>query len=597
MPDKNLADMFYNRVKKYGEKTCMLVKKDGEWTPLSWSYVGDTVKNFALGLIALGMKPGERLSLLSENRPKWAFTDLATLCAGGALVTIYATNTPDQCSYIVANSDSRFVAVSNNNQLQKILEEKDALPNLEHIIIFDPIDGITDQDPRVKSFLEISNMGRDFQDQEEFDRRIDTATREDVATLIYTSGTTGDPKGVQLMHGNLLSNVEEASNLVELKEDDMNLSFLPLSHSFERMAGHYLALFNGVTIAYAESIDALVQNIGEVRPNYMVSVPRIYEKMHARILDGAMSGGAAKKAIFEWAVSVGREVSGYKIRKQSIPFLLGMKYQVATKLVFSKLHTMLGGRLRYFVSGGAPLAKEIAEFFHAAGVLILEGYGLTETSPVMTVNRPDAYKFGTVGKPIPDVEIKIADDGEILCKGPNVMLGYYKRDAETAEALEGGWFHTGDIGEFDAEGFLKITDRKKDLIITAGGKNIAPQNIENLLKLEKYIEQVNVVGDRRKYLTAIVVPTFEELQAYAKANNIAYENNTDLVANDKIYELIENAVKNANAKLAKYETLKKFVVSDVEFTQENGMLTPTLKVKRKIVNQFFAAKVDSMYEG
>jgi long-chain acyl-CoA synthetase len=596
MTDKNLAHMFFNRAKKYGERTCMLVKKDGEWTPLSWNYIGDTVRNLSLGLISLGLKQGEKVSLLSENRPKWAFSDLATLSAGGIVVTIYATNTPDQVQYIIDNSDSKFVVVSNNNQLQKVLEVSDQLPKLEHIIIFEPISGITDKDPRVKSFLEVSNLGRDFADPDEFDRRIEGTDIHQVATLIYTSGTTGDPKGVQLTHNNLYSNVEATSKVAAISDSDTALSFLPLSHSLERMAGYYTPIYNGTTIAYAESVDALIQNIGEVHPTIMVSVPRIYEKIHARILGNAEAGGALKKKIFDWSVEIGGKVSKRKVKHQAIPAVLKMQYKVAEKLVFSKLKHKLGGRLRFFVSGGAPLAQPLAEFFHSAGVLILEGYGLTETSPVITANTINSYKFGTVGKPIPGIEIKIAEDGEILSKGPNVMVGYYKKEEDTAQALEGGWFHTGDIGEIDEEGFLKITDRKKDLIVTAGGKNIAPQNIELLLKMEKYVEQVNVVGDTRKYLVAVIVPSFEEVRKFAKANEISFETNADLVGNEQVYKLVEDAVKRVNSQLAKYETIKKFVLSDIEFTQENGMITPTLKIKRKIVNAHFADRIDALYK-
>lgn len=595
MSDKNLALMFYNRVRKYGEKTMMLVKKDGEWTPLSWNYVGDTIRNLTLGLVSLGMKPGERLSLLSENRPRWAFTDLATLGAGGTVVTIYATNTPEQVAYIINDSDSHFVAVSNNNQLQKVLEMSDSLPNLKHIIIFDPIDGITDKDPRVKSLAEVMNLGRDFEDQNQFDKRLEAADRDTIATLIYTSGTTGDPKGVQLTHGNLLSNVEAAGKLVPASPDDLALSFLPLSHSFERTAGYYFMVYSGCTIAYAESIDALMPNIGEVHPTVMVSVPRIYEKMHARIIEAAEAKGPMKKNIFDWAVNVGREVSTLKQQKKSVSALLKAKLALAHKLVFGELERRLGGRLRFFVSGGAPLAQEITEFFHAAGVLILEGFGLTETSPIITCNTPENYKFGTVGKPVPGVEVKIASDGEILCRGPNIMVGYYKKPEATKEALEGGWFHTGDIGEFDDEGYLRITDRKKDLIITSGGKNIAPQVIESMMKMEKYIDQVNIVGDKRKYLTAVIVPAFPELKEYAKQKGIGFESNAELVANVEIHKLIEEGVKRVNSELAKYETIKKFILSDVEFTQENGMMTPTLKVKRKVVNKYFAGKIDGMY--
>lgn len=587
--------MFVNRAEKYGDKTCMLVKKDGDWTPLSWNYVRDTVRNLSLGLISLGLKPGEKVSLLSENRPRWAFIDLATLAAGGVVVTIYATNTPEQVKYIIDNSDSKFVVVSNNNQLQKVLEVADQLPRLEKIIIFDPIKGITDKDQRVISFLETTNLGRDYKNQGEFDERLTSTSLDQVATLIYTSGTTGDPKGVQLTHNNIFSNVESISKVVDLGPKDTCLSFLPLSHSLERTAGYYVPIYNGMTIAYAESIDTLVQNIGEVQPTIMISVPRIYEKMHARVLDSAKSGGPLKMKAFNWAVEIGSQMSKLIVKKKKAPTLLKLQYNVARFLVFKKLNDRLGNKLRFFVSGGAPLARELAEFFHAAGILILEGYGLTETSPVITCATPNNYKFGTVGRALPGIEIKIADDGEILCKGPNVMLSYYKKEADTKEVITDGWFHTGDIGEIDQEGYLSITDRKKDIIVTAGGKNIAPQNIENLLKMEKYIEQVNVVGDKRKYLVAVVAPNFDELKIFAKENGIKYENWVDLVEKEKVYTLIEDAVKRVNSRLAKYETIKKIIVSDIEFSEENGMLTPTMKVKRKIVNRYFANKIDQLY--
>ena len=595
MNDRNLASMFVNRAEKYGDKTCMLVKKDGDWTPLSWNYVRDTVRNLSLGLISLGLKPGEKVSLLSENRPRWAFIDLATLAAGGVVVTIYATNTPEQVKYIIDNSDSKFVVVSNNNQLQKVLEVADQLPRLEKIIIFDPIKGITDKDQRVISFLETTNLGRDYKNQGEFDERLTSTSLDQVATLIYTSGTTGDPKGVQLTHNNIFSNVESISKVVDLGPKDTCLSFLPLSHSLERTAGYYVPIYNGMTIAYAESIDTLVQNIGEVQPTIMISVPRIYEKMHARVLDSAKSGGPLKMKAFNWAVEIGSQMSKLIVKKKKAPTLLKLQYNVARFLVFKKLNDRLGNKLRFFVSGGAPLARELAEFFHAAGILILEGYGLTETSPVITCATPNNYKFGTVGRALPGIEIKIADDGEILCKGPNVMLSYYKKEADTKEVITDGWFHTGDIGEIDQEGYLSITDRKKDIIVTAGGKNIAPQNIENLLKMEKYIEQVNVVGDKRKYLVAVVAPNFDELKIFAKENGIKYENWVDLVEKEKVYTLIEDAVKRVNSRLAKYETIKKIIVSDIEFSEENGMLTPTMKVKRKIVNRYFANKIDQLY--
>jgi len=593
--ENNLATMFQDRVKRFGDQVCMKYKKDGQWIDMSYNEVNNIVHRFALGLLSLGMEAKDNLSLLSENRPEWAFCDLACLSVGGCLVTIYATNTPEQCAYIVKDSESKFVVVSNNNQLEKILSSKSELPQMKKIIIFDPIKDITDKDPMVISFRDVCEMGEKYEKPEEFEERIANVQPDDLLTLIYTSGTTGDPKGVMLTHDNLLSNVEACMKIIPIEDDDIALSFLPLSHSFERMAGHFTMFYNGVPIAYAESIDALVQNIGEIHPTVMVAVPRIYEKVHARILDNVEKGGSSKKAIFQWAIGVGSQVSEYKLKKKPLPFMLNIQYTLAHKLVFSKLHETLGGRLRFFVSGGAPLAQEIAEFFHAAGITILEGYGLTETSPVITVNTPDHMRFGMVGKPVPGVEVKIADDGEILVRGPNVMKGYYNKPEASKEALEDGWFHTGDIGLLDADGFLKITDRKKDLIVTAGGKNVAPQNIENMMKMDKYIEQVNVVGDRRKFLSAVIVPSFEEVGNWAREQGISFKDNKELVANPKVVELIQKGVDAMNNQLAKYETIKKFILAEEEFTQQNNMLTPTLKVKRKVVNKQFAEQIERLY--
>ena len=596
LKSRDLANMFWERVNLTPDRVGQKYKQDGKWVELTYKEVGEKVRKFALGLLALGMKKGDKLSLLSENRPEWLWTDFATLSVGGVLVTIYATNTPEQVAYIIKDSESRFVVVSNNNQLQKVLAKKKELPTIERIIIFDPIKDITDKDPMVMSLEDLLKLGESYEKPEELDERLKSIEPDDLASLIYTSGTTGDPKGVMLSHKNFLSNVEAVMKLIDFKEDDIALSFLPLSHSLERMGGHFTMVYAGVPIAYAESIDKLPQNLREVRPTIMISVPRIYEKVNARIVEQVEKSSPVKKAIFKWALDVGSKVSRLKQQKKPIPLPLKLQLALADKLVFSKLKEAVGGRIRYFVSGGAPLAREIAEFFHAAGMLILEGYGLTETSPVITVNTPDAYKFGTVGKPIPGVEVKIADDGEILCKGPNVMKGYYKKPEATKEVFdEEGWFHTGDIGELDEDGFLRITDRKKEIIVTSGGKNIAPQPIENMLKMNKFIEQVCLIGDRRKFISAIIVPDFAALESWAKEQGIEFSNREELVKNPKVLELYQKVIDEVNSKLAKYETIKKFVLSPIEFSQENKMLTPTLKVRRKVVMRTFAKEIESMY--
>jgi long-chain acyl-CoA synthetase len=399
-----------------------------------------------------------------------------------------------------------------------------------------------------------------------------------------------------LTHGNILSNCEDVSAYVPMKDTFVALSFLPLSHVLERMAGYYAMIFHGATIAYAESIDKLVENMAEVRPHIMISVPRVYEKMYARIIEGVESGPASKKKIFYWAVDVGKRTMPYRLAGKALPIGLSIKYEIAKKLVFSKIKHILGGRLIFFVSGGAPLSKELGEFFYAADVAIVEGYGLTETSPVLTVNPYGKMKFGTAGKPIPNCEIKIAPDGEILARGPMVMKGYFKKPEATAEAIEkDGFFHTGDIGFLDNEGYLHITDRKKDLIVTAGGKNIAPQPIENLLKMNRYIEQVAMIGDKKPYCVALIVPKFDAIESYAKQNNITYHNRKELVEHPKIIELIQNAVDGINASLAKYETIKKIKILPNEFTQETGELTPTLKVKRRVIMEKYKDIIEELY--
>lgn len=594
--EKNLGQMWKNRVAKFGEKSCMRFKKDGEWASLSFNDVDRGVNDLACGLLSMGVQRGDRISLLSENRPEWAIMDLACQSLGVILATIYATNTPEQCAYIINNSESKLVVVSNNNQLNKLFDKTVDLPAVEQIIIFDPIAGITDKNEKVKNLDEIYELGRQHEHPEKLAEIMDQITMDDVATLIYTSGTTGDPKGVMLTHGNFYSNVEDSISVMPITPDESFLSFLPLSHSLERMAGHFSALFIGATINYAESIDALRQNLQEVKPTTMVSVPRIYEKFHAALMDNLSKSPKTKQKLFHWAVDVGQKVLDLEMAKKEVPGLLKLQYNLADKLVYSKIKQIMGGKLKFAISGGAPLSPELFGFFYSLGIKIFEGYGLTETTPVVTANTPDSIRQGTVGRVIPGVTVKIADDGEILVKGPNVMKGYWRRPEDTAEALEGGWFHTGDIGELDDDGFLRITDRKKDIIVTAGGKNIAPQNIENMLKMDRFVEQVNIIGDKRKYLTAVIVPAFPELEGWAKGKGLKFADRAELVNLAEVQKLIWESIEKVNGELAKYETIKKFHISSQEFSQENDMLTPTLKVKRKNVNKHFAKDIEQMYE-
>lgn len=595
MDDAAIGRMFFNRVERYDSRVLFKVKHDGRYQDISWREAGQTAKNFALGLLELGIQHEDRISLLSENRPEWAFADLGILSIGTVNVPIYATNTPGQVEYIVNDSASRILVVSTEQQLEKALEARPNCPSLEKIVVFDEI-GETDY-PMVCSFRKICESGAASDKEELFKQRRERVKPQDLASIIYTSGTTGDPKGVMLIHDNFLSNCRSVTQILPMTDEDICLSFLPLSHSFERLAGYYTPIYIGSTIAYAESADTVRDNLQEIRPTFMASVPRIYEKFHAAVLENVRSGSHIKQKIFDWSFSVGREMSDYTVAKEKPPVLLKQKNKIADKLVFKNIKENVGGRLKYFVSGGAPLAREINEFFHALGITILEGYGLTETSPVLTTNTPENFKFGTVGKPIPDVTIEIAEDGEILARGPNIMMGYFNKPVETAEVLgPDGFFRTGDIGLLDEDGFLKITDRKKDIIVTAGGKNVAPQNIENALKTDPMIANAMVHGDKRKFLSALIVPDFERLEKIAKVQGIKYGSISELVKHEKIVALINERVEVVNSSLARYETIKKFAIMEKDFTLEAGEITPTLKVKRKVVLEKYRDILDSFYE-
>jgi len=447
------------------------------------------------------------------------------------------------------------------------------------------------------TFAQVLEKGKKIAEQkpELFEELALRIKPNDIASIIYTSGTTGIPKGVMLTHQNFVSNVKACSAVIEFSVNDTVLSWLPLSHVLERMVTFTL-LYKGCTIAYAESMDTVAENMPEVKPHIMVSVPRLFEKIYSKVMDNVLSSSPLKRKIFFWAVKVGKEYGQKKLLNQSIPGGLQFKRNLAHKLVFSKILEKTGGRVRFFVSGGAPLSKDIAEFFYALGLVVLEGYGLTETSPVIAVNTFENLKFGTVGKPIPGVEVKIADDGEILTKGAHVMEGYYKMDAETKETLESGWLRTGDIGHLDEEGFLVITDRKKDILVTAGGKNVAPQPIENVLKTNPYISNAVVIGDRRKFISALLVPEFEKLVEYAKSNNIVYENQSELTRKEEILNFMLAEVDRSTPNLASYEKIRKIALLDRDFEIEKGEITPTLKVKRNIVENKYKDIIDSMYK-
>jgi len=598
MTAATLTEMFLNTVKTYSSKTALMNKVEGQYQGITYQEFGERVKKLALGLASLGVKKGDRVALLSENRPEWAFSDLAILSLGAINVPIYPTLIPKQIEYILNDSEAKVIITSRPDQTSKIIAIIKNLPVLKYIITIDP------PDTRIEKMLSLNqlsekgqNFGREHPDY--YDQAAKAVAPDDPAGIIYTSGTTGNPKGVILTHNNFLSNAKGGVATINIVSQDTFLSFLPLCHVFERLGGHFVPLLAGATIAYAESIDTVAQNLGEVKPTIMTSVPRFFEKMYTRVMDSARAGGAIKQKIFNWAIRVGKKYVAAQA-KGNVGIVLRKKHNLAHKLVFSKLHERVGGNLRFFVSGGAPLPREIGEFFHYVGIKILEGYGLTETSPIIALSLEHKFKFGTVGPVLEKggVEVKIAEDGEILTRGPHVMKGYYKKPAETKEAIDdNGWLHTGDIGFLDEDGFLVITDRKKNILVTSGGKNIAPAPIENLLSTSPLIDQVMVIGDKRKFLSALIVPNFEALQSYAGEQNIPFKNNEELVNNLKVRQFVTNEVERLSANQARFEQVKAFHLMPEPFTLEAGELTPTLKIKRKVVEEKYADLIDSMYEG
>lgn len=593
MKPKNLVETFKNTVQKRGSAPCFRFKTSKGWKSLGWDAIYLQVLDLVGGLRKLGIQKGDRVGIFSQSRYEWTVADLSILSSGAVSIPIYQSSLPDQAAYILQNAEAKVVFVEDLAQLKKIQQVRGELPHLKQIILFDS-KGVSKEEG-IYSLEDILVLGS-RQGEKVFNEMASMLTSEDEASYVYTSGTTGHPKGAILTHGNFISELRALEPILNSASYYESLLFLPLAHILARVV-QFAQIEQGFIQCYAESIDKLMDNIDEVKPHFMASVPRIFEKVHTKVLQGVESGSNAKKKIFSWAVDVGKKRWEFIKTKKPVPFSLKMQWALAYKLVFSKLHEKLGGRVEFFISGGAPLSPEISEFFHAAGFFILEGYGLTETTGAITCSTLTDIKIGCVGKDLPDVEIKIAEDGEILVRGGVVFKGYYKRPEATKEALSPeGWFRTGDIGQIDSDGYLKITDRKKDIIITAAGKNIAPQNIENLIKTDPLISQVVVHGDKRKYLSALVTLDPNEVEAYAKEKEIPFQDYADLVKNKKIHGLIQERIEGFNKKLAKYETVKKFAILENDFSVETGELTPTLKVKRKYTSQKYQNILNEFYQ-
>ena len=595
-----IAELFYAAV-EHDLPDALAVKKEGRYVPISSRELSASVERLALAMYDRGLRPGHHVALLAENSPEWAMTDYACAISGLPTATVYATLIASQAAFILNNSRSRWVFCSNQTQLDKVLEFWPSLPNLELAVLIEgqvpEAEGHT-----ILSWSQLMEEGKAQEARRPLVRQWGMERKpDDLLTLIYTSGTTGDPKGAMLSHDNIVSNVLATLKVLPVQAKDRCLSFLPLTHIFERMAGHYVMLHMGASIYYAESVNTVAENLLEVRPTILVSVPRIYEKIFAKVMNGVAGSGWPKHQLFHWAYLIGQQVVPLLYEGKEPTGWLGFRFTLAKALVFSKIKARTGGQIRFAVSGGAPLMPKVMEFFWAIGLPILEGYGLTETSPVITANRLGMVGPGTVGHALYDTWegkpfLKIAEDGEILCHGPNVMLGYWDNEAATKEAIDAdGYFHTGDIGEFDSRGRLKITDRKKELIITSGGKKIAPQPIENELKTDKYVAQAVLIGDKRNFISALIVPNFDSLERWAGYKHLHYANHRELVEQPIVMAKLMTRVEKVNATLSNFERIKKIVIIPDELTVENGALTPSLKIKRRVVNHMYDGLIEGLY--
>ena len=588
-----LTRLLFDAVATYHKPDALQVKRNGRYQPISHDTLLERIRRTAFGLEDIGVRAGDRVAILSENCPEWAIADYACLTLGATDVPIYPNLPPDQICYILRDSGAVAIFVSTAEQLAKVAAVRGECSALRRVITFADSPGAADM---TLSALETSGAQVDSDARRKaFEARALAVRPEDLATIIYTSGTTGEPKGVMLTHDNIYSNAIVGAKAIPFAGNDTCLSFLPLSHIFERTGGHYTMLATGTSIAYAESIDTVPLNMTEVRPTLVLSVPRLYEKMYARVLENAVTGGALKRRIFFWARSVADRWADVRLAGGTPRGALAIQYKIAQRLVFSKLQARTGGRLRYFVSGGAPLASEINKFFYAAGLVVLEGYGLTETSPVISLNTPDNFRIGTVGKPVPGTEVTIAGDGEILARGPQIMKGYFNKPTATAEVIDAdGWFHTGDIGEL-RDGFIAITDRKKDIIVTAGGKNIAPQPIENRVKTSTFVSQAVMIGDKRKFPVMLIVPNWDSLEKWAREQNVPYSDRATLMKFPAVRTKMDQEVQAKIEGLAHFEMPKKIGLLEHDFSIERGELTPTLKVKRRVVDKTYKSLIDSLY--
>ncbi len=592
---QNYALLINDRVRKYGSKIALRAKKEGQWQEISWTNLGKKLACAAKAMLEMGLSDTQMISIYSQNMPECTITDIASLSIRCVPVYIYPTSTAQQAEYIVNDSESQLIFVGGQDQYDNALRFFKASAWLKKIIVFDPntrLDG-TDSSMYYDDFLE---SGKKSALGEEIDNRLSRASQDDLMTLIYTSGTTGVPKGVMLSHYNMLfSAASHDVRLLDPNENDVSLCFLPLSHIFER-AWTYYALYHGMEVCYLDDPKKIIEVLPQVKPTIMCAVPRVYEKIYAAVYHKLESASLPKRKLFNWAIKTGAAANNRKKDQQPIPAALGLKYKIADKLVLKKIRDAVGGKIRFMPCAGAPLSQEIEEFFYAVGIFVWYGYGLSETTATATCHPPYHFKFGLVGTPMPGVQIKISKEGEILVKGGTVMQGYYKKPGETESVFEDGWFKTGDAGEFDKNGELRITDRIKDLIKTSGGKYVAPQLIESVIGADHFVEQVTVIGDNRKFVSALIVPSFEVLEEYARINNIFFASRIELVRHPAIIELYRKRIDDRSQDFANFEKIKEFTLLPDELTVDREEITPTMKIKRKVITEKYNGVIDMMYE-
>jgi long-chain acyl-CoA synthetase len=593
MPEQfaTLAHAFDAQARKYNSRTLLKQKRDKVWRDFSWSEINEAAGRLRAGLIRMGIRPGDRVAIMSDNSPQWVIVDQAVLGLGAVTTPLFTTSGAEEHRHVLNDSGARLIAANGDDIVNKVVALGNSIPGIEGIIGMHPnaqAQAASNGTPPIMTMATASG---------DTPAPIAEGKREDLATLIYTSGTTGPSKGVMLTHGNLLSNAEDARNVLDVNERDNILSFLPVAHSFERTAGYYTVVLGGGEIAYAEGLTQIPANLQEIKPSLLLVVPRLLEAIYDRVLRTVRSSPPLRQRLFNLAIETGKRATEYRHSGKPMPPLLAMQMAIYRKLVFHRIQSVFGGRLRYLISGSAPLSNEIYHFLAAAEIPLIEGYGLTEAAPIVSVNLlPGRTKIGTVGRHLPRVEAKTAADGELLVRGPNVMKGYYKLEKETAETIDAdGWLHTGDIAQIDADGFIKITDRKKEIIVLSGGKNISPAYLETRLATDPYISQACVFGDRRKHLAALIVPNFEHLHDLLKEKGLEGKPADDIVKSAELRSLFQARIREFNKPLSDVEAIAAFTLIAHPFTQENGQMTPTMKVRRRVVQQNYKEVIDSMF--